>query len=57
MNGPIVHLMDPEAFVRYRRERPWCSHGRHVPLVEHADEATCRHCLKKYERWERDVRP
>jgi hypothetical protein len=48
----IVHLIDPDFFVRTRRERPWCSHGRYVPLVEDPDQATCQLCLRRYLAWE-----
>jgi hypothetical protein len=49
----VVHIIDPDYFVRTPRERPWCSHGRYVPLVEHPADATCQLCLRRYIAWER----
>lgn len=42
-----VHLIDPDHFVRTRRERPWCGHGRYVPMVDDPSDATCQHCLRR----------
>lgn len=47
--GDRIHIIDPDAFVNMGKEWPWCGHGHYVPLVEHPDDATCKHCLRKYE--------
>ena len=49
-----VHITDPDYFVRTRRVRPWCSHGRYVPIVDEPEYADCRLCLRRWSRWERE---
>lgn len=52
--SPRIHIIDPDAFVRYGRERPWCGTfgAIYSPLVEHPDDANCQRCERRLRAWE-----
>lgn len=47
-----VHIIDPEAFVRFGSVWAWCGTYGAQKLVEHPDDADCQRCERRLRAWE-----